>query len=143
MVSSKRHNFLDFAGLRIGVWMPSILSDLAGCHHPILPQLLLLLQRLDSRMALEDHYLLLQQSSHVLYVPSLNLEWSFLYFKSTCRYMNPSNFYGIKHNNHTSYEGICWQVMYDSSGVRLHAGRQAEVCLCVLWMLVFCLFDYH
>ena len=33
--------------------------------------------------------------------------------------------------------GHCWQVMYDATGVRLQAGRQAEVCCLVLLVFFF------
>jgi len=26
------------------------------------------------------------------------------------------------------FHSVTWQVMYDASGIRLHAGKQAEVC---------------
>ena len=36
-----------------------------------------------------------------------------------------------------SDRGYCWQVMYDATGVRLQAGRQAEVCCLVLLVFFF------
>lgn len=77
------------------------------CRHHIQLLWLLLLLPLDCKKGLEDQHLPLRLFWHALYVLPMFSILPFWFIWLTF--------------------WVSWQVMYDATGVRLHAGRQAEV----------------